>query len=123
MRVIVTGSRKWVNEEAVFDSLTKAYLDQGPFVLVHGACATGADLFAHRWQAAAGGRLGCVEVAYHAEWDKHGRAAGPIRNKAMVAAGADLVLAFPLPTGSGTQHTIQLAREAGIETKVWGEDV
>lgn len=123
MRVIMTGSRKWADGPAVYAALSGVFLEHGPFVLVHGACATGADNYAHAWFIGMGGALGIVEVPYRAKWEEHGRAAGPIRNKEMVDAGADLVLAFPLPTGSGTQHTIQLAREAGIETKVWGEDV
>lgn len=123
MRVIVTGSRKWPSPREVHFALGLTFCNNGSFTLVHGACATGADAAAHEWFEIAGRMLGCLEVPYRADWNKHGRAAGPIRNKAMVDAGADLVLAFPLPAGSGTQHTIQLAREAGIETKVWGEDV
>jgi hypothetical protein len=35
----------------------------------------------------------------------------------MVEAGADLVLAFPMPEGSGTQDAMRLAEEAGIKVK------
>lgn len=121
MRVIVTGSRAWPDPLRVTRELTRLYLQHGPFVLVHGACATGADAAAHHWYEAAGQDLGCIEVKFKADWDAHrtatdphGRRAGPIRNKEMVKAGADMVLAFPLPGGKGTQGTIDLAREAGI---------
>lgn len=117
MRVIVTGSRRWTNAQRVYDALSEVYQRHGPFTLVHGACATGADLYAHQWFRVAGHALGVGEIRYRAEWEKYGRAAGPRRNAAMVHAGADLVLAFPLPGGSGTQGTMDLARRAGIEIK------
>lgn len=114
MRVIVTGSRAWPDPVRVAHELNTLYLQHGPFVLVHGACATGADAAAAHWLETAGSDLGCLEVTYPADWEKFGTRAGPIRNAQMVKAGADLVLAFPLPDGKGTQHTMDLAREAGI---------
>lgn len=117
MRVLVTGSRAWPDPVRVAHELNTLYLQHGPFTLIHGACATGADAAAHRWCETAGHDLGVVEVKYHAHWEQFGKRAGPIRNEKMVKAGADLVLAFPLPGGKGTQHTIELARQAGIEVK------
>ncbi len=108
MRVIVTGSRKWADKRAVFSSLEKLLRTSGPFVLVHGACATGADAMAEEWYQ-------LIRVRKPAPWAELGDAAGPARNRQMIKDGADLVLAFPLLGGSGTQHTMRLAREAGIE--------
>jgi hypothetical protein len=116
MKVIVTGSRKWTDDTVVYDALNDAFKEHGPFMLVHGACSTGADAFAHRWYMIAGQALGCAENRYPANWNM-GKGAGPARNVRMVSAGADLVLAFPLPEGSGTQHTIRLAEEAGIPVR------
>jgi hypothetical protein len=102
----------------VAHELTQLYLQHGAFVLVHGACSTGADAAAHHWYETAGADLGVIEVRYPAAWEEYGRRAGPIRNEKMVKeAGADLVLAFPLPGGKGTQHTIELAEAAGIPVK------
>jgi SLOG family YspA-like protein len=115
MRVIVTGSRKWESWRAVDDALWGVFKEHGPFELRHGACATGADWMAHLWYERCGAHLGCTEVCFPAAWEARGKQAGPERNQRMVEAGADLVLAFPLPEGSGTQHTMKLAREAGIE--------
>ncbi|MGW2169169.1 SLOG family protein [Streptomyces sp. NPDC001705] len=117
MRVIVTGSRAWPDPVRVSHELTTLYLQHGPFVLVHGACSTGADAAARHWYEIAGADLGCTEVRYPADWEQFGKRAGPIRNKQMVEAGADLVLAFPLPGGRGTQNTIDLAEAAGITVK------
>jgi hypothetical protein len=119
MRVIVTGSRRWAEDWQVFKALTDVFDEHGAFELIHGACSTGADQLAHRWFEAGGRALGCTEQRYPAAWER-GPQAGPERNRRMVEAGAELVLAFPLPGGSGTQHTMQLAREAGIEIKEFG---
>lgn len=124
MRVIVTGSRAWPDPVRVAHELNTLYLQHGPFVLVHGACATGADAAAAHWYEICGQDLGCVEVKYRADWDLHrtatdpqGRKAGPLRNKQMVEGGADLVLAFPLFDSRGTKNTIDLAEAAGIPVK------
>ncbi|MFD3531961.1 SLOG family protein [Streptomyces sp. NPDC058664] len=116
MRVIVTGSRKWSDSAAVFNALWEVFHQHGPFQLIHGACSTGADDLASYWYRVAGQQMGCTEMKYPANWNM-GKSAGPARNVRMVSAGADLVLAFPLPEGSGTQHTIKLAEEAGIPVK------
>lgn len=51
---------------------------------------------------------------YLADWEKYGKAAGPIRNKRMLLEGRpDLVVAFP--GGRGTMNMIKLAKEAGVE--------
>lgn len=123
MRVIVTGSRAWDKPQIVWDALNEVRQEHGPFVLMHGDCATGADFYAHHWFEVAGRHEGCEEIRYPAAWEAAGKAAGPERNKRMVAAGADLVLAFPLPKGSGTQHTIWLAEQAGIPVQKWGPGV
>lgn len=114
MRVIVTGSRKWGWWQAVHNSLWDIYREHGPFQLIHGDCSTGADYHAREWFMFCGSQLGCTELRFPANWER-GPQAGPERNARMIEAGADLVLAFPLPEGSGTQHTMRLAREADIE--------
>ncbi|MFJ2176386.1 SLOG family protein [Streptomyces sp. NPDC087851] len=119
MRVVVTGSRKWARHNKVYSELSRYFFDHGPFHLIHGACATGADALAEQWFQVAGQYLGCTIERFPAAWETRGKAAGPERNWRMVHHGVpDLVLAFPLPEGRGTQHTIKLAREAGIEVKV-----
>jgi YspA, cpYpsA-related SLOG family len=119
-RVIVTGSRRWGDDTAVYDALWTVYHADvgGPFHLMHGACATGADAYADHWDAVAGRYLGCTIERFRADWTRRGRAAGPERNRRMITAGADLVLAFPVPEGIGTQQTMRLAEEAGIEVRV-----
>lgn len=84
------------------------------FVVVHGN-APGADSIANRW-ALENNRNGYnVAVEVHpAQWTKHGRRAGPLRNQEMVDAGADLVLAFIKDNSPGASHLVREARTAGI---------
>lgn len=118
MRVIVTGGRRRADRQRVWDELSALLEEHGPFVLVHGACPIGADFFAHQWALA---HREVTEVQYPANWLKADgevdKGAGFRRNAEMVKAGADLVLAFPHPTGHGTQQTMECARKAGIEVK------
>jgi hypothetical protein len=122
VRIIVTGSRYWMSPDAVYMAISDE-IAQAPFreqiTIIHGGCPTGADSAAAAWVWSADE---VRQEIFHADWEKYGKRAGPIRNAEMVKAGADVVLAFPLPGGRGTQHTIRLAREAGIPVKVWGED-
>lgn len=48
---------------------------------------------------------------YEADWGKHGRAAGPIRNRKMLEH-VELLIAFP--GGRGTEDCIRAAHEQGI---------
>jgi hypothetical protein len=61
---------------------------------MHGA-ARGAD----RLAGAAALRLGLEVVEYPADWKRHGRRAGYVRNEQMLAAGPDLVVAFHASLG------------------------
>ena len=95
-RLLITGSRnhQWTSYDshalliAVREILEKTHALP---TLVHGG-ATGADTEAARM----GQQLLNLPTEVHrADWNTHGRAAGPIRNKEMVNLGADLCLAFP----------------------------
>ena len=80
MRTIVAGSRTITNIAAVF-----RVLDRCPWeitVLIHGA-AKGVDSIGRDWANFNG-----VDIEeYPADWDKYGKAAGPMRNLQMVAEG------------------------------------
>ena len=129
MRVLVTGSRDWddvhrflqVMHTHVESQWPKGYDSQGhfvdymppsDFVLLHGGCPTGADALADNWAVS---HQVDVEV-YPADWNKHGRAAGPIRNQQMVDSGPDLCLAFIKNDSRGASGTAAMAERAGIKT-------
>lgn len=125
VRVLVTGSRDWSDEQAVRDALraVASGVASQHVTVVHGHCPTGAD--AHADMAA---RIFGMQVERHpADWSR-GRKAGPERNAAMVGLGADVCLAFIGPCTSprcnrsdahdshGATGCASLAEAAGIRT-------
>lgn len=115
-RVLVTGSRDWSDQGAVWAALAEAVhaipVDQ-ELTIVHGACLTGADAIAHEWARGYGATI----EAHPADWVANGRAAGPIRNKHMVSLGADICLAFIRNGSRGASHTATLAEQAGVPVR------
>jgi hypothetical protein len=132
IRLLVTGSRTWADEEAVHRVLQLVGWAAIPnnVTLVHGKAKDGLDLIADEWAAQQAGSHWTVEPypVTKADWDRHGRAAGQIRNGVMVRDGADLCCAWikpcesprctrPRPHGShGASGCADLAAKAGIPT-------
>lgn len=116
IRILITGSRKWSNKEALYAALKAhtEHLDPSHVTIVHGDCPTGADALADKYAREQGFHV----EKYPADWSK-GRSAGPMRNKLMVSKGADVCLAFPLGSSPGTRGCMRFANEAGIVTKVF----
>jgi hypothetical protein len=56
--------------------------------------------------------LGLISEVHYANWNKYGKAAGPIRNQAMLDSGIDKVIAFD--GGPGTLDMKERARKAGV---------
>jgi hypothetical protein len=90
-------------------------LGGGRIRLRHGACPYGGvDEIAAEWAE----REGHEVVAYPAEI-RNGRVQGPARNRAMCAAGGNLMVAFPAPESRGTLDAMQWAVRYGITIRVW----
>ena len=107
VKVLVTGSRHWTDREAVLRALVMAEVTS----VVEG-CAKGADAAAE-WAA------DLLELPIHhhpADWQTHGRAAGPKRNQEMLDKHPDIgvVLAFPLKGSIGTWDMVRRAQKAMI---------
>lgn len=111
MRVLVTGSRNLPDKRIVAEALVDLADSWGEIVVVHGDCPTGADRIASE---VARSDYRMTEEAHPADWKKHGRAAGPIRNQKMVDLGADRCLAFLYGDSRGTRDCARRAEEAGI---------
>jgi len=107
MRVLVTGSRDWTDENTIHGVLYEEIMRNAGAILVHGACPRGADAIADSlW-------LGAVE-RHPADWKTHGKAAGFRRNAEMVNLGADVCFAFIRNGSKGATHCADLAEKAGI---------
>lgn len=87
MKVLVCGDREYTNKRAIFLALYGMPKDT---IIINGACR-GADKISTDVAKSLG--LGFRE--YSADWDKHGKKAGPIRNREMLdKEQPDLVIAF-----------------------------
>lgn len=72
--------------------------------------APGADTCAFWWSK----MHGIKARTFRADWDKHKKAAGFIRNQQMLDEGKpDLVVAYP--GGNGTADMVSRAKKAGVE--------
>jgi YspA, cpYpsA-related SLOG family len=115
MRILVCGSRHFDDWDTL-DGVLSAELHDTD-TLIHG-CAKGADVMAANWFEACTQGKGTIEE-YPADWEKHGKAAGPIRNKQMLDEGKpDQVIAFMAKDSRGTKNMIEQAEKAGIPVKV-----
>lgn len=121
MRVLVTGSRDWSDPAAIFDALDEllraAIVAGESLTVVHGACPKGADDIARAWTAGRGGFDSRVLHEPHpADWKRHGKRAGILRNAEMVKLGADCCLAFIKDRSRGATHCADLAEANDIPT-------
>ena len=113
MRVLVCGGRDFVGrkaEECVSIALDNAQrmASPGDMIVIQGG-ATGADALARKWC----GQRGVPCWTYGADWNVHGKAAGPIRNAKMLRESKpDVVIAFP--GGKGTANMVSLAEAARV---------
>lgn len=113
MKVLICGSRGWMDERAIAERVLQLPIDA---IVIQGG-AKGADQIAG--DCAEGRGLFVAEMRcgkYH--WRMFGKRAGHMRNTAMLDLGPDLVIAFQRDGSGGTQGTIDKARERGIPVEV-----
>ena len=63
-------------------------------------------------------KQGFAVASFPANWTKHGKSAGVIRNAEMQAAGADALIAFWDGKSPGTENMISIMRKAGKPVQV-----
>jgi Protein of unknown function (DUF2493). len=115
MIVLVCGSRDWAEPEFLWRVLDAHHRAKPITLLIEGE-APGADTMARQWAE----DRGVPFAPYPANWDKFGKAAGPIRNAEMLASGKpQLVIAFAhdLDKSRGTRDMVTKARAAGVHIK------
>lgn len=112
--VLVCGSRGYRDRDLIVAHMRPLASDGRPVLIIHGA-ASGVD-------STAGGvarELGYGERCYFADWQKHGRRAGPLRNQEMLDDGKpERVLAFWDGASRGTKDMISRAEKAGVPVEV-----
>jgi hypothetical protein len=114
MRVIIAGSRTLADPAIIVTAVAASGYD---ITEVVSGAAQGVDRLGEEWAQ----RHDIPVTRFPADWDNHGRAAGPIRNNQMVsyvgAAGA--LLAIWDGASSGTAHVISAARREGRKVFVY----
>jgi hypothetical protein len=111
MKVLVTGGRDFTHSGTVFAALDVVHEEVTITVLIHGN-ARGADNLGALWAEKRGVRA----RRFKANWNKFGKAAGPMRNQQMINEGKpDLVVAFP--GGRGTEDMIKRAQHHNIPVR------
>ena len=108
MKVAVVGSREFCNYSLLCSVLSGYAID----VIISGG-ARGADSLAAKY--ATENEIQLVE--YLADWKKHGKSAGFIRNT-LIVENADIVIAFWDMKSNGTRDSINKARSMGKEVVV-----
>lgn len=112
-RILICGDRNWNDFVLIRETLERI----GPkkIKLVISGGATGADYIAETVARI----LGIKVLIFPANWNKYGRAAGPIRNRQMLKEGKpSWVIAFhdTIKDSKGTKGMLAIAKKAGIRT-------
>ena len=114
-RVIIAGGREF-QDYALVKQKCDYYLQnklQTDTVVIVSGHATGADSLGERYASENG-----LSVELHpADWQRHGRAAGPIRNEEM-ASVADALIAFWDGQSRGTKNMIDTANAKGLKVAI-----
>jgi len=119
MRVLICGSRGWQDPKPIdvilagLDVLSEGRNEK--LVVIHGD-APGADKLAGRLAA----RWGATVIAEPADWDLHGKSAGPIRNSKMLNEyRPEMIFAFRSDGKSnGTDDMVAKGQAAKVPTYV-----
>jgi len=116
--VLICGSRTFANDEQeqeVAQAIWKRVLellDEDTLIIC--GDAKGVDSMA----AGAAQVLGSYPVVVKADWKKHGKKAGILRNLEMISRRPKLVIAYWNGSSPGTAHTISESRKRGIPVEV-----
>jgi YspA, cpYpsA-related SLOG family len=109
---LICGDRNF-DDWAKFIYETTKHLDHDDLIISGGA--RGADTLAERYAEV----FDLSFKLFPANWDKYGRAAGPIRNREMLKELLTYknqgVIAFLAEGSKGTANMIKQARDAGVE--------
>jgi hypothetical protein len=114
MNITIVGSRDFYDYSLLEKTVDKIISKRGyeNITIVSGG-AKGADTLAKVYAK----EKGYFFKEFPAEWDKFGKAAGPIRNQQM-ALQSDLVIAFKKEFSKGTTNMIEQSKGYAVEVIV-----
>ena len=115
VNVIIAGTRTFADYDLLCrkcDEILHGKALTHSVVIVSGT-ARGADQLGERYAAERGYQV----RRFPADWDRHGKAAGPIRNAEM-ADNANMLIAFWDGVSRGTKNMIDTAKNRGLEVHV-----
>lgn len=107
------GSRKYRSKAEV----VRVLCEIAPAVVIHGDCPMGPDRFAREWCE----DTGTKEERFPAEWDRHGKGAGFVRNMRMALQHPALCLAFWDGASPGTLDMFTKAIKQGVAVRLYPE--
>lgn len=113
LKLLICGDRNWSDGNAIRDVIKQF----NPSTVIEGE-AKGADTLA-RLSAET---MGIDVMRFPADWQKYGRAAGPIRNSQMLKEGnPDVVVGFhyKIDDSKGTKNMLTIAKRAGKPTFIF----
>lgn len=110
MKYAIVGKRDFSDFPLIWFVLENDFDIFNPKHQIVTGCAQGVDKIARIISWIKYFANGTNKFFYCADWDKHGKAAGPIRNKQIVDE-CDQVIAFWCGKSRGTKSTINLAYE------------
>lgn len=114
-KVIIAGGRQFSDYE-LLKAKCDLFLQQKRVthsIIIVSGTARGADSLGERYAH----ERGYAVEKYQADWEQHGKAAGPIRNVEM-AENADALIAFWDGQSVGTRNMIEVARRRNIPVRV-----
>lgn len=112
MKVLICGSRHWSNYNSTLSVMRRLMNRYGPDIIIIEGGAPGADSLARK----AAIECSLTYKEFPADWDKHGRKAGPIRNQRMLDENPDIVIAFHenIESSKGTKDMVSKAKRKGV---------
>ena len=114
MKVLICGSRNFADKKLMLGVMKTLPKDT---IIIEGE-AMGADSLARDIAL----ELNFVVEKFPADWDKHGKSAGPIRNQKMLIEGKpQRVLAFfyDMENSIGTWDMVRKSQKAGLTVEVF----
>ena len=112
MKIIIAGGRDFNDYNKLCQICDHMLQNQQDIEIVSGT-AKGADQLGEKYANEKGYKI----TRFPANWDKHGKAAGYLRNEEM-AKYADALIAFWDNKSKGTEHMINLAKKYNLKIKI-----